>query len=209
MGLPNPHLTTRKLSRSEKVEEGKEEQGFKDAHYSPSQLSSSEAVFSHTHLGKSESRTSPYPTSLALPLAASPVRPPPPYYSIALGAKTDSSQELLQSAFLRLSWLLQPVSWLCSLRLCLGQSPFPLPPRPRLTQPLIQSLEVGRHHGHRLGAPAKSTDTSSLEVPRLCGQWVGDARQRLGGQAQRSTLAGAGADQGGYLNRGQELKPGS
>lgn len=156
MGLPNPHLTTRKLSRSEKVEEGKEEQGFKDAHYSPPQLSSSEAAFSHTHLGKSESRTSPYPTSLAPPLAASPVRPPPPYYSIALGAKTDSSQELLQSAFLRLSWLLQPVSWLCSLRLCLGQSPFPLPPRPRLTQPLIQSLDRGGQASWaQVGGPSK------------------------------------------------------
>ena len=79
----------------------------------------------HTYLRKSEPRASPSPSGFSS-------APPPPHYSIALGAKTDSSQGLLQSFLLRLSWLPQPESRLCSLRLCSGPSLFPPPPRLRL-----------------------------------------------------------------------------
>lgn len=40
--LPSPHLTNPKLSRQEKVEEGRGKGRFKDAHYSPPQLSAPE-----------------------------------------------------------------------------------------------------------------------------------------------------------------------
>lgn len=141
---PKPTLHHPKAFKIRKGEGRREEQGFKDARYSPPQLWVPEVVFPHTHRGKSESRTKPFPTASAPPPAASPVRPPPPHYSIALGAKTDSSQGLLQSAFLLLSWLPQPVSRLCSLRLCFGQSPFPPPPRPRLDTTPGSGLRGGR-----------------------------------------------------------------
>lgn len=112
------------------------------------------------HSGKSESGTRPYPTSSAPPPAASPVSPPTPFpacahYSIAVGANTDSSQELLQSAFLRLSWLLQPVSWLCSLWLCVGQYPFLPPPRPSLGTTPGPGPRGGRAPWAQVGGPSK------------------------------------------------------
>lgn len=116
------------------------------------------AVLLSSDLGKSESGASPPPA------AASPLRPPPPHYSIVLGAKTDSSQGLLQSALLRLSWLLQPVSWLCSLRLCFGPSAFPPPPHPRHSTTPGLGPRGGRAHVAQVGAPAKSAGIAGFSL---------------------------------------------
>lgn len=156
--LPSPHLTTPKLSGPESVEEGRGQEGFKVAHYSPPQLSEPGAVLSSHSPREIGIQNEPLPKRL--PQCAR----PHPHYSIALGAKTDSSQGLLQSALLRLSCLLQPVSWLCSLRLCFGPSPFPPPPRPHLGTTPGSGPSGGRAQWVQVGAPAKSTGLAGFSL---------------------------------------------
>ena len=122
--LPNPLLTvpafqTRKGGRR------KREDGFKDARYSPPQLSASEAELpSHP---PQEIRTQSQPLPRRFPQCA----PSPPLQHRP--GRQDGFQPGTAAVFLlRLSWLPQPESRLCSLRLCSGPFLFPPPPRLRL-----------------------------------------------------------------------------
>lgn len=134
------------------------------------------------------------PSPCGFPSAAS----SPPHYSIALGARTDFSQELLQSA-LRLPWLLQPLSWLCSLRLCFGQSRVPSSPRHRRGTTPGSEPRGGRAQWARVGVPGKVGRYSGVLPPHwgcldcadcgwgtpVCGSEVGHSAPLWQGLGQR------------------------
>lgn len=143
---------------------GRGEEGLEDAYHSSAQLSAPEAVFPHTHPGKSESRPAPPPHLQPLPLRLPQCGPLPPITASFWAPRRIPAKGLLQSALLRLSWLLQPVSWLCSLRLCFGQSPFPHPPRPRHGITPGSGPRGGRAQWARVGAPAKSAGVAGFSL---------------------------------------------
>ena len=161
--LPNPLLTvpafqTRKGGRR------KREDGFKDARYSPPQLSASEAELpSHP---PQEIRTQSQPLPRRFPQCA-----PSPHYSTALGAKTDSSQGLLQS-FSSASPGSRSPSPGSAASGCAPDRSFSLPhPASALARPLAQGLEVGGHSGHRWG-PGNARRSSGVFPPHSGAAWA-------------------------------------
>ncbi|XP_058517020.1 basic proline-rich protein-like [Ochotona princeps] len=142
-----------------------------------------------------------------LPPAASLTPPPPPYYSIAPGAKTDSSQALLQSVP-RLSCSRSPSPGSAA-RLCPGQSPVPPPRRPRVAPP-GSGPRGGRAQWAQAGAPCRCSGAPGLFLhpgDASTGTAVGGGRLSVALKPGAAPHPGrGGAPEGGSWSRGLLLK---
>lgn len=155
----------------------------------------------------------PPPHRQPLPLRLPPGGPPPPHYSIALGAKTDASQGLLQSASPRLSRLLQPRPGSAAS----GRAPAPAPDSPLslLHPPLPRHTLGSGPRGGRAGtvgtggAPAEAAGIAGFSLHIGVASAVGTVGGgRLPVAPRPGTAPHTGRGEGSWT-RGQALKPGS